>query len=260
MDGMSSSLPAGDAVSPRPLLILKLGETFADTAQQQGDFEHWIARGFQSADLPLCVLDPRRGDALPAPDTLAGVVMSGSHVMVTERAAWSEALAEWLRVAVPAGLPTLGICYGHQLLADALGGEAGNHAQGLELGTVQVRRLPAAQGDALFGALPEQFPAQVVHRQSALRLPPDAVPLAANDWDAYQAFRIGAQAWGVQFHPEFDAAAMQAYVDQLSRDMPAPPTVTDTPESASLLPRFAALVQAREARRSMPAAPDTLAD
>ena len=256
---MPSLLPAGDAPSPRPLLILKLGETFANTARSQGDFEHWIARGLESSDLPLCVLDPRRGDALPAPDTLAGVVMTGSHAMVTERASWSESLAEWLRTAVPAGLPTLGICYGHQLLADALGGEAGNHAHGLELGTVQVRRLPAARDDALFEALPDQFPAQVVHRQSALRLPPDAVPLAANDWEPHQAFRIGAQAWGVQFHPEFDAAAMQAYVDELKKDVPAPPTVADTPASASLLPRFAALVQAREAARLQPLATQAVA-
>lgn len=256
---MSSFLPAGDAALPRPLLILKLGDTFAETAQTLGDFEHWIARGLHSAELPLCVLDPRRGDALPAPDTLGGVVMTGSHAMVTERAAWSEALAEWLRTAVPGGLPTLGICYGHQLLADALGGEAGNHAQGLELGTVQVRCLPAARDDTLFGALPDQFPAQVVHRQSALRLPPGAVPLAANDWEAHQAFRIGTQAWGVQFHPEFDAAAMQAYVDQLAVDVPAAPKVTDTPASASLLPRFAALVQAHEARRSQRSAPHAVA-
>ena len=251
----ASGAPPSSPIS-RPLLILKLGDTDADTAQSLGDFEHWIAQGLQPLDLPLCVLDPRRGDALPDPQALAGAVLTGSHAMVTERADWSAAVADWLRRAVPAGLPILGICYGHQLLADALGGQAGPHDKGLELGTVQVRCLPAAQGDALFGALPPQFAAQVVHRQSALRLPPGAVVLAANDWEAHQAFRMGDQAWGVQFHPEFSAQAMQAYVDRLAADAARPPGVADTPESAALLPRFARLVQAREAQRpsSVPAA------
>ncbi|WP_225785125.1 glutamine amidotransferase [Xenophilus sp. Marseille-Q4582] len=253
---MSSSLPFGASaadLSSRSFLILKLGDTWAEAARALGDFEHWIARGLAAAGLPLRVLDPRRGDALPDPQQVAGVVMTGSHAMVTERAAWSEAVAAWLRVAVPAGVPVLGICYGHQLLADALGGKAGDHPTGLELGTVQVRRLPAAHGDALFGALPDGFPVQVVHRQSALRLPPGAVALAANDWEPHQAFRVGTRAWGVQFHPEFSAAAMQAYVDRLGADASAPPQVGDTPASASLLPRFARLVRGHEAQRQRPA-------
>lgn len=245
----SSPTSSSDA---RPLLILKVGDTFADTALRLGDFEHWIAQGLQGCGLPVCVLDPRRGDALPTPATLAGVVITGSHAMVTDRAPWSEDVAHWLRQAVPAGLPTLGICYGHQVLAHALGGTAGNHPQGLELGTVQIERLPAAQHDVLFSALPDRFAAQVVHRQSALRLPPGAVPLAASGWEPHQAYRVGEQCWGVQFHPEFSAKAMQAYVNRLAPEAPQRKTVTDTPDAASLLPRFGELVRTREARREMP--------
>ncbi|MDA7414814.1 glutamine amidotransferase [Xenophilus arseniciresistens] len=226
-------------------MILAVGNTDAETARTLGDFSDWIAAGLQGQGLPVQVLDPRRGDALPEPQQLAGVVITGSHAMVTERAPWSEAVAAWLRKAVPQGLPTLGICYGHQLLADALGGQADDHPGGLELGTVEVQSLPAARSDPLFAHLPPRFKAQVVHRQRALRLPEGAVPLAANAWEAHQAFRIGDWAWGVQFHPEFSAPAMQAYVDRLGAEAAMPASVAPTPEAASLLPRFAQLAHLR---------------
>lgn len=232
---------------------MKLGDTLPGVAAVLGDFEQWIADGLASADaaLPVALLDPRRGDTLPPADQIAGVVLTGSPAMVSDRAPWSEATAHWLRGILPAGVPVLGICYGHQLLAHALGGTAGNNIRGLELGTVQIRRLPAADGDALFEHLPDAFPAQVVHSQSALQLPPGAVALAANDWEPHQAVRFGAHCWGVQFHPEFDAQAMGLYVEQLAAgDAPTLQAVQATPASASLLPRFARLVEDRERARA----------
>jgi GMP synthase (glutamine-hydrolysing) len=51
------------------------------------------------------------------------------------------------------------------------------------------------------------------HTQSVLRLPPGAVRLASNTWDPNQAVRFGAQAWGVQFHPEFDSEIVREYIE-----------------------------------------------
>ena len=69
--------------------------------------------------------------------------------MVTQHLQWSERIAEWLPEAAERQIPTLGICYGHQLLAYALGGKAGNNPQGPEFGTVDVHLTKKAQNDLL---------------------------------------------------------------------------------------------------------------
>lgn len=233
----------------RDFYIIKLGETYPATAAAIGDFEHWIERGMGE---PARVVDPRRGGPLPPPERVRGAVLTGSHAMVTEHTAWSEATGRWLAELVQRQVPVLGICYGHQLLAHALGGEVAYHPGGKEIGTVEVRLHEAAAGDPLLGGLPPLFAAQVVHSQSVRRLPAGAVPLAANGFEPHQAFRVGPCAWGVQFHPEFDARAMTAYIRELALSLceqgrdPArlEAAVCETPAAASLLPRFAKLVQA----------------
>jgi GMP synthase (glutamine-hydrolysing) len=248
-------IAAMEDLSPRPLAIIKVGETFDTLRDRQGDFEHWIAAGLGATRLPVVVLDPRRGDTLPAPETISGAIVTGSHAMVSHREGWSEATGAWLRELVAHDTPLLGICFGHQLLADALGGAAGDHPGGMELGTVAVELTAEAASDALLHDLPMRFDAHVVHRQSALRLPDGAVRLAGNAFEPNQAFRIGRCAWGLQFHPEFDAEAMRGYVDLLADQLRAEGTdpaalrerVGGTPTSAQLLGRFARIAEEHDA-------------
>jgi GMP synthase (glutamine-hydrolysing) len=239
---------------PHPLVIVKVGSTFEALRAERGDFEHWIADGLDTQALPIVVIDPRRGDTLPDAQAVSGAVVTGSHAMVSHREPWSETTAAWLAQLVARRTPVLGICYGHQLLAHALGGEAGNHPQGAEVGTVTVTLDEAAATDALLRGLPAEFAANVVHWQSALRLPEGAVRLAGNDHEPVQAFRVGENAWGVQFHPEFDADTMRGYIDMLAdglRTEGADPAalrgrVAATDAAAGLLGRFARIVEAHE--------------
>lgn len=239
----------------RPLLIAKTGATLDACARRCGDFEDWFIRGMGLDPAEARVVNLHEGEPLPGMHEVSGMVITGSHAMVTDRAAWSEALAAWLaEVAVPAGLPVLGVCYGHQLLAYALGGEVGYHPVGPEVGTVPVRLKPTAAVDPLLGVLPEAFSAHVTHAQSVLRLPPGAVHLAGNAFEPHHAFRVGERAWGLQFHPEFDADIMRTYIEVRAAKCEHPErdwdairaSVRDTPESASLLRRFLELLKSWE--------------
>ena len=230
------------SAATKPLLILKVGSTHPHIAAELQDFEHWIQAGLQTPDLPVAVIDPRADQALPAPADIAGVVITGSHSMVSHREPWSEAAAAWLRDTVAADLPVLGICYGHQLLAHAMGGEVGYHPEGIELGTVAVSLHPAAQDDPLFAGLPPMFDAPAAHRQSVRRLPKGATLLAGNHFEPHHAFRVGTRAWGVQFHPEFGEAATRAYLVTITGEAPEG-AVRPTEVAASVLPRFARIVR-----------------
>ena len=237
----------------KPLLIIKVGNTLPDLVPSIGDFERWIAQAIEDPSMPIQVVDPRGGDALPCADDIAGAVVTGSHAMVTERREWSERTALWLAGVVAQDVPLLGICYGHQLLAHALGGEVNFLPGGIEIGTTTIHHTDDAANDDLLGDLPRQFAAHTVHAQSVLRLPPHAVLLAHNDVEPHHAFRVGACAWGVQFHPEFGSAAMRAYVRHLDADVQRQGgdvdaligKVRETPVSASVLRRFGQIVRQR---------------
>ena len=206
---------------PKPFLILETGQP-VPTLRRHGRFPHWIR---VAAGLPAdaaVVVNVEAGERLPGCEGFAGVLITGSGAMVTERRDWSERSAQWLRDAAHAGVPLFGICYGHQLLAHALGGEVDYNPSGREMGTVAIELHADAAHDPLFGGLPSQFPAQATHLQSVLRTPEGATVLARSAQDGCHAFRWGQAAWGVQFHPEFSLTHMRGYVqakhDALARE------------------------------------------
>ena len=127
----------------RPLIV-KAGQTLPEIRALRGDFEDWIAAGMRLSRSEVGVVDVCAGESLPDPATPSCIVVTGSSSMVTDREPWSEQTAQWLRRAVEADAPILGICYGHQLLAHALGGVVGDNPQGREVGTVEVALRPEA--------------------------------------------------------------------------------------------------------------------
>lgn len=232
----------------KPILIIRLGEPLPDVRAQRGDFEEWIQAGMQRPPSDFEVIDVPSGGSLPSPQEISGVVLTGSAAMVSEREVWSEQTADWLVGALQTDLPMLGICYGHQLIAHAVGGRVGPNPNGREIGTARVR-LRAA-GDALLGDLPEEIRVQTTHWESVLELPPEAALLGATDLDPHHVFRLGDRVWGVQFHPEFDAEIMRGYIaarrPQLEAEaLPAEAlweAAADSPHGTRVLARFSALL------------------
>jgi GMP synthase-like glutamine amidotransferase len=184
------------------------------------------------AGLALTVLRPHAGDALPdtLDDHLALVVLGGDQAAYsaadgTPGAAWFPQLEGLLRKAVRHRLPTLGVCLGGQLLAQAHGGLVERSTSGPEIGPGLVGRRDAADTDPLFKWVPLLPDVIQWHRDEITELPLKAVLLAASSRYPHQAFRLGDRAWGVQFHIECDvamveqwAASDRAALDELGYD------------------------------------------
>lgn len=197
------------------LLIIKTGSTYPEIAEAHGDFDDWFVRVISREGVRISVCDVAAGAELPLAAGFDAVIVTGSPAMVTDRAPWSEATATWLHAWVRQDKPVLGICYGHQLLAHALGGTVGYHPQGREMGTLEITLSSEVKGDPLFADQPRQFHVHLSHLQTVTALPPDAVLLATSSHEPHQAYRVGSCAWGVQFHPEFDEPIMHAYLQRL---------------------------------------------
>ena len=231
----------------KPILIIRTGRAPDVIRARHGDFPHWFRLGAQ-LPLPLLhVVDVVAGDALPVPGALAGAIITGSAAMVTERAAWSERTAGWIRNAMDAELPLFGVCFGHQLMAHALGGRVDYLPGGREIGTQAIGKLDAGIGDPLADRLPTSFRAHTTHEQSVLEVPAGAVVLARSARDPHQLLRYGPHALSTQFHPEFSADVMRAYIHRKRADMRREGSdpnrsfreVAATPVARGLLQRFA---------------------
>jgi len=230
----------------KPIIIVKTGGTYPDMAARYGDFEDWFVARMDRSAGTIETVSPFSGEPLPPPASLGGIIITGSHDMVTEKHPWSEKTADWVRQAVEADIPLLGVCYGHQLLAHAMGGVVGDNPKGKEFGTVSIRLNRDGRHDRLFEGTPETFVAQACHSQSVMQLPVGATQLASSDMDPHHAFVIGRRAWGVQFHPEFDGQILRLYIQRFADDLKAQgcdvegllAEIRETPESEALLRRF----------------------
>jgi GMP synthase (glutamine-hydrolysing) len=192
----------------RTLSIIQLGNPPADLKENKGEQSDWIKRALSRVNVAIKVVRPHEGDALPDPTTVSAAVLTGSWSMVTDHEPWSMITASWIREAMESRLPLFGICYGHQLMAQALGGSVGFHPDGREIGQHFVRLEEQASRDPLIRKLPATFLANLTHEQTVLKPPASAFCLAKSDHDPYQILRYSPTAISVQFHPEFDESLM----------------------------------------------------
>ncbi|ERH10127.1 MAG: GMP synthase - glutamine amidotransferase domain protein [halophilic archaeon J07HX64] len=140
------------------------------------------------------------------PETVAfdACVVTGSRASVYWEEPWIDDLKSWVTGAIGSGLPALGVCFGHQLLADVVGGTVEDIGD-YELGYRTVRRR---DGTTLLAGVDEEFTAFTTHSDRVSDLPEDARLLAANDYGV-QGFRAN-NVFGVQFHPEYDTTTAES--------------------------------------------------
>ncbi|MGM9925464.1 MAG: glutamine amidotransferase [Bacillus sp. (in: firmicutes)] len=228
----------------KKLLIVKTGTIFPAVAGQYGDFEGMIIRNAGIA--PEDVIVAENLASLPDLKEIAAIIITGSHAMATDCGEWALQLMDWLREIRHKRIPTLGICYGHQLIAQAFGGTVAAHPHGTEIGTTEIELTEEGSQNRLLAILPDTFHAHVAHSQTVLTLPEDARNLASNAFEPHHAFAIDNHIWGVQFHPEFSADIIRAYIDQQKEELLAEgqsiealqQNVADYPFGAWLLEHF----------------------
>lgn len=195
------------------IAILETGHTRmkAVAARRGGGYSRWFADALDPLGVDWTAFDATAGD-LPGPDHgFDGVIVTGSPASVHDREPWSEATAEWLARAVPTGLPILGVCYGHQLLAHALGAPVGPNPLGPSLGTFPV---DVVEDDPLFAGMDRPLRAHFVHYDAVLALPDGARLLATSPRCPIQSFAVGDTVRAVQWHPEFDAEGARVAITQ----------------------------------------------
>lgn len=138
------------------------------------------------------------GGEVPRSIEYDGIVVTGSSSSVYWDEPWIDDTAAYVDEALAAGVPTLGVCWGHQLLAEVLGGEVTARDR-YEIGYREIRH-PATS--PLLAGIDRRFLAFTTHSDEVSMLPPGAEVIAEND-ASIQGFSIGS-AYGVQFHPEYD--------------------------------------------------------
>jgi GMP synthase (glutamine-hydrolysing) len=153
-------------------------------------------------DADLVEFDVTSGH-LPGGFEFDGAVVSGSRSSVYWDEPWIPQVKTWVERAAETGMPMLGVCYGHQLLADALGGEVRDMGE-YEIG---YREITHSGDSRLFEGIDERFVAFTTHSDEVVELPPGAESIAENEYGNH-GFRKG-DVFGVQFHPEYDAATAE---------------------------------------------------
>lgn len=156
----------------------------------------------------LHTVNVARGDD-PSPDLLADadalLIGGAGKYSATQTYPWTEPLHELIQHALDRRLPTLGSCWGHQVMARALGGRVVPDPAHSELGCGWVELTETGAEDPLFCRFPSRFRANMGHQDRVVELPPGTTELARND-QPYQAFRVDdAPLYGTQFHSELDA-------------------------------------------------------
>jgi len=232
----------------RPLCILVTGEPVPATLEKRGTFAQLLQKVVGSAwSGEWLVVDCRSKRPLPAPDALAGLVVTGSPHSVPDREPWVLEGETWLRGVVTAGVPVLGVCFGHQMLAQALGGRVARNPRGREIGTVEFE---VRVDDPLLSDAERPYRVNMSHVDTVVEPPPGAQILGGTELDACAALRFAERVWGVQFHPEFDREIVGHYAmtrAELLREEGLDPegiaaAATDAPTGARVLRRFVDLL------------------
>jgi len=182
--------------------ILVVGEPPAELAGRFPGYGTMLEELLRAADGALAFrqYDVRAGERPAAPDTHDGWLITGSRHAAYEDLPWIHWLADFIRELDARKIPLVGICFGHQLIARALGGEVVKAPQGWGVGVHEAgitAPAPWIDDDV------RSVRMVVSHQDQVTALPPQAEPLAASAFCPVAMYHIGSHIFAIQAHPEF---------------------------------------------------------
>lgn len=170
----------------------------------------------QSSDLEFVYYQVQQGEFPVFLDECDAYVVTGSKAGAYEDHDWIEALSNWIIEADKAETKLLGVCFGHQIIAQALGGKVEKSDKGWGVG---VRSLLTIPDSPFCQSLPKYLDLIYSHKDQVVKLPPMARNFLGDDFCPYAGFTIGEHIVTLQGHPEFNAEYSERLLARRANDI-----------------------------------------
>ena len=181
--------------------LLVCGQAPTTVTDRHGPYQQWFEALLHPHGITLERWDVEGGAIPPSPHSAEAWLITGSPHGVYEAHGFIRPLEAFVRDVVAEGVPMVGICFGHQIIAQAMGGRVEKFAGGWAFG----RRAYRLDGLGLVHL-------NACHQDQVITAPASAEVIATNDFCAIAGLRIGTTCWTLQPHPEINASVLEAYI------------------------------------------------
>ncbi|MCU4654645.1 type 1 glutamine amidotransferase [Roseibacterium sp. SDUM158016] len=181
--------------------ILQTGHLPAEISDREGEYSDMFARLLGGRGFEFRVFNVVDMEFPPGPEAADGWLITGSKHGAYEDLPWIAPLEDLIRAIRDAGMPLVGICFGHQIIAQALGGKVVKFPGGWALG---LRRYRIGEQEVALHAW---------HQDQVVELPEGATVLGSNDFTENAVLAIGPRILTVQPHPEFERPVIEGLIE-----------------------------------------------
>jgi len=192
------------------LLIISAGPGLEQIRAQYGHATDWFSNLIDYSDIDIDINNIYANEDFDE-SYYDGWIITGSASSVVDNLDWMQKLKNKIVYASKNSISILGVCFGHQILSAALGGEVIHNKKGWELGSYKLEINQLGLSSKLFNEIDPNDYFYFSHEDIVSKLPHNAVELARNNM-GLQSFSVDNQIFGVQFHPEFTVDIMNQYV------------------------------------------------
>ena len=191
--------------------ILSNGPGLAEIVKIYGHSTQWIPNVINDSNIDYIVKKVYNNEKLSIDEADAWII-TGSKYSVYDKLQWIGSLLDFIVKLHANKKYILGICFGHQVIAEALGGKVEKNVKGWELGSYPVSLTNAGQSHQLFEGFNDKDLVYESHQDTVVSLPENSIELAFTD-KSNQSFCIDDNIFGVQFHPEFSYDVTRKLMD-----------------------------------------------